>query len=89
MANLNRIQQLLDTSEDYQKRFLNDPVAALAQEGLQLSVEMQLDVRQQVRQAQARGAAPPGAAAQKGSVKGRVRKEFILIKLAVVLIGSF
>ena len=88
MANLNQIQQLLDTSEDYRKRFLTDPVAALAQEGLQLSFDMQLDIRQQVRQAQAVAAAPPGATAQKGSTKDRLRKEFIVIKLAVVLITS-
>jgi hypothetical protein len=56
MANLDRIQQLLNTNVDYQKRFLQDPVAALAHEGLQLSLEMQQDIRQQVRKAGVKGA---------------------------------
>jgi hypothetical protein len=80
MANLDRIQQLLNTSDDYQKRFLQDPVAALGQEGLLLSFEMQQDIRQQVSEAKARGVA-------RG--KGAPRKEFIVFKFAVVLIGSY
>jgi hypothetical protein len=73
MANLDRIQQLLNTNEDYQKRFLQDPVAALAHEGLQLSLEMQQDIRQQVR---------------KAGVKGALKKEYIKIQLTVVLVSS-
>ena len=51
MANLGRIQQLLNTSEEYQQHFLQDPVVALAQQGLQLSFDMQQDIREQVRRA--------------------------------------
>jgi len=74
MANLDHIQQLLNTSEDYQKRFLQDPVAALAYEGLQLSPDMQQDIRQQVR---------------KAGAKPSLKKEFIKIQLQVVLVSSF
>ena len=70
MANLGRIQQLLNTSEEYQQHFLRDPVVALAQQGLQLSFDMQQDIREQVR---------------KASRKDRTRKEFILIKFTIVL----
>jgi hypothetical protein len=66
---------LLTTNQDYQKRFLEDPVAALAQQGLQLSFDMQQDIRQQARTAKTN--------------KDRLRKEFIVIKLAVVLITTF
>jgi hypothetical protein len=72
MANLNHIQELLNTSEDYQKRFLQDPVAALAHEGLQLSLEMQQDIRQQVRKH--RYKAPPF--------------HYMIIKLNVVFISG-
>ena len=51
MANLGHIQQLLNTSGDYQQRFLKDPVAALEQQGLQLPFQMQQDIREQVRKA--------------------------------------
>lgn len=62
MANLDQIQQLLNNNEDYRKRFLQDPVAALAQQGLQLSFEMQQQVRNLVKQAQTSVPSVPGAA---------------------------
>ena len=73
MANLGQIQQLLNTSKDYQQRFLQDPVAALAQPGLQLPFEMQQDIREQVR---------------KTSGKNRLRNEYIRITLTVVLVST-
>ena len=63
MANLDQIQRMLNTNEDYRRHFLQDPVGALAQEGLQLSFDMQHHVRQMVSQAQVGPEAIPGAAA--------------------------
>ena len=62
MANLDQIQQLLNTNREYRTLFLRDPVAALAQQGLHLSVDMQNQVRQMVKQAQVGHAVVPGAA---------------------------
>jgi hypothetical protein len=78
MANLNQIQQLLNTSADYLNHFLLDPVAALAQQGLHLSLDMQQDIRQQVRQA---------SAAKKGGKDGSKLK-FLKVKINVVIIAS-
>jgi hypothetical protein len=63
MAHLGNIQQLLNTDVNYRRRFLNDPVAALAEHGLILSPEMQMQLRQMVSQAQASPRPVPGAVA--------------------------
>ncbi len=63
MANLDQIQQLLNTNQEYRNRFLQDPVSALAQQGLQLSIDMQNQLRQLVQQARVGPATTPGAAA--------------------------
>ena len=63
MANLDHIQQMLNTNEEYRRHFLQDPVGALARQGLQLSLDMQHQLRQMVSHAQVGHAAIPGAAA--------------------------
>ena len=56
MAHLGMIQQRLNTDSNYRKRFLKDPVAALAEQGLFLNVEMQTQLRQVVAQSGNRSA---------------------------------
>ncbi len=63
MAHLGNIQQLLNNDVNYRRRFLNDPVGALAEQSLILSPEMQMQLRQMVSQAQASPRAVPGAVA--------------------------
>lgn len=62
MANLDRIQQRLNTDAAYRASFLRDPVAALAQEGLQLPFDVQNKVRAVVARISQRGPGVPGAA---------------------------
>jgi hypothetical protein len=62
MANLDYIQQLLNTDSKYRDRFLKDPVAALAEHGLILPHVMQQNLRNMVSQVQLQGTPVPGAA---------------------------
>ncbi|MGA2709312.1 MAG: hypothetical protein ACLQJ0_03630 [Steroidobacteraceae bacterium] len=62
MADLGRIQQLLNTNNDYRSRFLRDQVAAPAEQGLTLPWEMHMKLRQMVAGAQTPQAMVPGAA---------------------------
>jgi hypothetical protein len=78
MANLDRIQEQLNSSDQYRQRFLEDPVAALAAEGLHLSFEMQTDLRRQVTLAKARSGKGPG----------KSKLEYMRITLSIVLVTS-
>jgi hypothetical protein len=66
LAHLGQIQHNLNTDHAYRSRFLKDPVAALAEQGLTLSIEQQEQLRRMVTQAQASTASVPGAAAGGG-----------------------
>jgi len=66
MAHLGQIQQLLNNDKDYRGRFLKDPVAALAEQGLILPFDMQAQIRQMVTQAQTGGSHVPGSAVLPG-----------------------
>jgi hypothetical protein len=61
MAHLGQIQQLLNTNPAYRSRFIRDPVAALAEQGLILSIEMQMKLRQMVASAARQPPAVPGS----------------------------
>jgi hypothetical protein len=63
MANLGQIQQMLSTNLGYRQRFLQDPIVALAEQGLVLPPEMHHRIRQMVAKAQTPQQAVPGAAA--------------------------
>jgi hypothetical protein len=62
MANLGQIQQMLHTNAGYRRRFLQDPIQALLEQGLVLPPEMHPRIRQMVADAQAGPPAVPGAA---------------------------
>ena len=71
MAHLGNIQQLLNSDANYRSRFLKDPVAALAEQGLILSFEMQTQLRKMVAQVQTASGRTPGAALGPGGLGQR------------------
>jgi len=68
LVDLGRIQQRLKIDPDYRSRFLKDPVAALAEQGLILPPAMHSQIRGLVAQAHTAAGTVPGAAVGPGRI---------------------